>query len=148
MIFWMEIAIRGTSLGGVFVLEPWITPSLFYQFLGVSERYSGAEAINHTALDSLTFCRSLGGKEANRQLRIHWKHFVTEEQIANLAKIGVQSLRIPVADWMFVPYEPFTNGCWDGAIEELDRIIQLCLQYNISALLDLHALRGSQVCHQ
>lgn len=24
--------IRGTSLGGAFVLEPWITPTLFYQF--------------------------------------------------------------------------------------------------------------------
>lgn len=25
---------RGTALGGYMVLEPWITPSLFYQFLG------------------------------------------------------------------------------------------------------------------
>ena len=28
---------RGTALGGWLVLEPWITPSLFYQFLGASE---------------------------------------------------------------------------------------------------------------
>ncbi len=28
---------RGTNLGGWIVLEPWITPSLFYQFLGLSE---------------------------------------------------------------------------------------------------------------
>ena len=27
-------AIRGVNLGGWMVLEPWITPSLFYQFLG------------------------------------------------------------------------------------------------------------------
>ena len=27
----------GTALGGWLVLEPWITPSLFYQFLGKSE---------------------------------------------------------------------------------------------------------------
>ena len=25
--------IKGVGLGGMFVLEPWITPSLFYQFL-------------------------------------------------------------------------------------------------------------------
>jgi glucan 1,3-beta-glucosidase len=27
-------AIVGVNLGGWMVLEPWITPSLFYQFLG------------------------------------------------------------------------------------------------------------------
>jgi hypothetical protein len=26
-------AIQGANLGGWFVLEPWITPSMFYQFL-------------------------------------------------------------------------------------------------------------------
>ena len=29
--------IRGVNLGGWMVLEPWITPSLFYQFLGGNE---------------------------------------------------------------------------------------------------------------
>ena len=28
--------IKGTNLGGLFVLEPWITPSLFYQFLKIN----------------------------------------------------------------------------------------------------------------
>ena len=31
--------LRGTALGGWLVLEPWLTPSLFYQFLGQSERW-------------------------------------------------------------------------------------------------------------
>jgi len=29
-----DFHMRGTSLGGWLVLEPWVTPSLFYQFLG------------------------------------------------------------------------------------------------------------------
>jgi hypothetical protein len=29
--------LTGTALGGWLVLEPWITPSLFYQFLGETE---------------------------------------------------------------------------------------------------------------
>ena len=29
--------IRGVNLGGWMVLEPWITPSIFYQFLGGNE---------------------------------------------------------------------------------------------------------------
>ena len=29
---------------------------------------------------------------------------------------GVETLRIPVADWMYMPYEPFI-GCWDGGTQ-------------------------------
>lgn len=34
----LDFHLRGTALGGWLVLEPWITPSLFYQFLGASEK--------------------------------------------------------------------------------------------------------------
>lgn len=40
--------IRGVNLGGWLVLEPWITPSLFMQFLGGD--------VNTTAFDMYTFC--------------------------------------------------------------------------------------------
>jgi hypothetical protein len=59
-----NMQIRGVNLGGWMALEPWITPSLFYQFLGGNE--------TTTAFDTYTFCEVLGAKEANRQLRIHW----------------------------------------------------------------------------
>jgi hypothetical protein len=49
---------RGTALGGWLVLEPWITPSLFYQFLGASEKW-GDEAPIHVGLDSYTFCTGI-----------------------------------------------------------------------------------------
>lgn len=45
---------------------------------------------------------------------------------------------------MYMPYEPYI-GCMDGALDELDRVIRLCEKYSISILLDLHAMRGSQV---
>jgi glucan 1,3-beta-glucosidase len=135
--------IRGTALGGWLVLEPWLTPSLFYQFLGASKKW-GDEAHKHIGLDSITFCTALGKSEANRQLRNHWKTWVTEDQIKKLADSGVNHLRVPVADWMFLPYEPFV-GCWDGALEELDRVLELCQKYQIKVLIDLHALRRSQV---
>lgn len=134
---------RGTSLGGWLVLEPWITPSLFYQFLGLSREY-GNDAYKHIAIDSFTFCTALPKEEANRQLRIHWKSWVTEEEIAKLAALGIDTIRIPIADWMYMPYEPFI-GCWDGALEELDRVLDLCEKYHLKVLLDLHALRFSQV---
>jgi glucan 1,3-beta-glucosidase len=133
----------GTSLGGLFVLEPWITPSLFYQFLGATDKW-GAAAPNHIGLDSSTFCTALGKEEANIQLRRHWDTWITEDHVFRLSQSGVQTLRIPVGDWMFATYEPYT-GCWDGANEVLDRILRLCEKYNIKVVLDIHAHRDSQV---
>lgn len=134
--------LRGTALGGWLVLEPWITPSLFYQFLGSSAKF-GADAPQHIGIDSYSFCSALGPIEANKQLRRHWQSWVTEEQIANLARTGVETLRIPVGDWMYSPYPPYI-GCMDGALDELTRVLKLCSVYNLTAIIDLHAVRGSQ----
>ena len=94
--------IRGVNLGGWLVLEPWITPSLFYQFLGGDE--------NSTALDMHSFCKVLGPVEGNKQLRRHWDTWVTEAHIEILAKSGaVNSLRLPVGDWMYKPYGSYSE---------------------------------------
>ena len=92
--------IRGVNLGGWMVLEPWITPSMFYQFLGQGE--------GTTAFDTYTFCEVLGAEEANRQLRRHWDTWVTREIIQELADSGaVNSLRLPVGDYMYKSYGPY-----------------------------------------
>lgn len=81
-------------------MEPWITPSLFYQFLGGSE--------TNTAFDIYSFCEVLGPEEGNRQLRRHWDTWVTEEIIKELADSEtVNSLRLPVGDFMYRPYGPY-----------------------------------------
>jgi hypothetical protein len=95
--------IRGVNLGGWMVLEPWITPSLFYQFLGGDE--------TNTAFDTYTFCKVLGAEEANRQLRRHWETWVTEDIIKELASSdAVNSLRLPVGDYMYKPYGPYSKS--------------------------------------
>jgi glucan 1,3-beta-glucosidase len=48
----------GTNAGGWMVLEPWITPSLFYQFLDKGKGTAAA--------DSYTFCEVLGPVEGNK----------------------------------------------------------------------------------
>jgi glucan 1,3-beta-glucosidase len=133
---------RGTNLGGWLVLEPWITPSLFYQFLGAAAKF-GADTPSKVAFDSYSFCIALGKEEANRQLRRHWKTWVTEEQIYNLAQTGIDTLRVPIGDWMLIPYEPYV-GCFDGALDELNRVLDICKQYNMKVFLDIHAMKGAQ----
>lgn len=52
----MSIAKVGTNIGGWQVLEPWITPSLFYRFLGKTK----SEGVG---IDSWTLCEALGPVE-------------------------------------------------------------------------------------
>ena len=143
--------VSGTSLGGWLVLEPWLTPSLFYQFLGSDLRYGPDinKIREKTGMDQKSFCTALGPKEANRQLRRHWKLWLTEQHIADIAQSGATHVRIPVGDWMWEPYDIYDKveggvRCNDGAIEELDRALKLCEKYGMKALLDMHAWVGSQ----
>ena len=94
--------IRGVNLGSWMVLEPWITPSMFYQFLGEGEGTTG--------MDMYGFCKVLGPEEGNKQLRRHWDSWVTKDLISELASTGaVNSLRLPVGDWQFKPYGPYSE---------------------------------------
>ena len=64
-------AMIGTNLGGWQVLESWITPSLFYRFLGKTH----SEGVG---LDMYSFCEALGPEEGNAVLRDHWDTWITE----------------------------------------------------------------------
>ena len=107
--------IRGTSLGSVFVLEPFINPSLFYPFLGNNER-----------VISYSFCDYLGPPEANKRLKKHWVTWVNESTIETLSKSGLNNLRIPVGDYIFIPHGPYAKvvsdnnytTCFYGSIEK------------------------------
>ena len=128
--------IRGVNLGGYMVLEPWITPSLFYQFLN--------QLPEHTAYDMYSFCNVLGPEEANRQLRRHWETWVTEEIIQQLADSGaVNSVRLPVGDFQFVPYGPY-EACVEGGLDYIDLVLDWCYANGITVLMDVHTAIGSQ----
>ena len=132
--------IKGTNLGSLFVLEPYISPSLFYQFLGINDRVVG---------DTYNFCDYLGPKEANRQLRLHWENWVNEEKLNKLKKLGINTIRIPVGDWMFIPYYTYKKEedgikCFDGSIEYLDRIMNHLSVIGVNAIIDLHGVKDSQ----
>lgn len=87
---------------------------------------------------------ALGPVEANKQLRRHWRTWVTEKEIISLKASGLDTLRIPVGDWMYAPYGPFI-GCMDGSLDELNRVLRLCEKHDLKAVLDIHAMKGSQV---
>lgn len=94
--------VRGVNLGGWLVLEPWIRPSLFQQFVGSS----------NPAVDEYTFCQTLGYQNAAAQLEAHWSTWYTESDFADFASYGLNHVRLPIGYWAFDVSggEPFVQG--------------------------------------
>jgi glucan 1,3-beta-glucosidase len=128
-------AATGANAGGWMVLEPWITPSLFYRFLGKDK--------DNTAMDSYTFCEKLGPGEGNKVMRAHWDAWFTEEHIKQLAERKVEIVRLPIGDWTLNPYGPYI-GCMDGAADKIQWFYDTCQKYGLKVLLDVHAMKDSQ----
>lgn len=126
----------GTNIGGWLVLEPWITPSFFYRFLGKTKDEG-------VGMDCWSVCESLGPVEGNKLMRAHWDAWFTENDIKNLADRGVEIVRLPIGDWTLEQYGPYV-GCMDGAAEYIDWMYDVCEKYGIKVLLDVHAMKGSQ----
>eukprot|EP00352_Strombidinopsis_acuminata_P007712 CAMPEP_0176364906 /NCGR_PEP_ID=MMETSP0126-20121128/20106_1 /TAXON_ID=141414 ORGANISM="Strombidinopsis acuminatum, Strain SPMC142" /NCGR_SAMPLE_ID=MMETSP0126 /ASSEMBLY_ACC=CAM_ASM_000229 /LENGTH=122 /DNA_ID=CAMNT_0017721711 /DNA_START=26 /DNA_END=394 /DNA_ORIENTATION=+ len=101
----------GVSIGGWQVLEPWITPSLFYRFLGKTQ----SEGVG---IDQWSFCEALGPEEGNRVLKAHWDAWLTEDHFQQLQDREVELLRLPIGDWTLKPYGPY-EGCTDGAADKI-----------------------------
>lgn len=129
-------AMVGTNLGGAFVLEPWITPSLFYRFLGKTKSQG-------VGIDSYTFCEALGPTEGNAVMKSHWDSWVTDSYMKALADRNVEIVRLPLGDWTLKPYGPYI-GCMDGAAEKIDWVLDTAQKYSIKVLLDVHAVVDSQ----
>ncbi|ORY02208.1 putative exo-beta-1,3-glucanase [Basidiobolus meristosporus CBS 931.73] len=124
--------IRGVNLGGWLLIEPWITPSLFEQFLGKP----------NAAVDEFTFCQYLGKSEAYRQLQLHWGTWVTEVDFQKLANYGLNTVRIPYGYWMVDSREdePYVQGQYPY----LRQAVNWAIKYNMHVLLDLHGAPNSQ----
>ena len=126
---------NGVNAGGWMVLEPWITPSLFYRFLGKTHDEG-------VGIDSYTFCEALGPDEGNKVMRAHWDAWYTEDMIEDLQKKNIEIIRLPIGDWTLNPYGPYV-GCMDGAADKIQWFLDTCDKYNIKVLMDVHAMKDS-----
>ena len=104
-------AMIGTNIGGWQVIEPWITPSLFYRFLGKKH----SEGVG---MDQFTLCKVLGPEEGNAVLREHWDTWITEDTFKQMAAREVEVIRVPIGDWTLKPYGPYI-GCTEGAKDKV-----------------------------
>ncbi|KAJ1931630.1 hypothetical protein EC988_009725, partial [Linderina pennispora] len=125
--------IRGVNLGGLFVLEPWITPSLFAQW---------ANTTNSPVNDEWSYCATLGKDECTRRLHAHWSSWVQESDISQLASLGINTIRVPIGYWALSPV--YTEPYIQGQIPYLKQVLGWASNYGIEVMLDLHGAPGSQ----
>lgn len=127
-----EEPIRGVNLGGWLVLEPWITPSLFYDFLD-DER---------PATDEKLLCAKWGADEARARLKEFRDVWVTEDTFRRLREVGLNTARVPYGYWVFGDAPGFCENV--SSIEYLDLAVDWAEANGINLLLDMHGAKGSQ----
>ncbi|KAI6101447.1 glycoside hydrolase family 5 protein [Pisolithus croceorrhizus] len=129
---WGQDKIYGINLGGLFVLEPFIVPSLFQQYPG--------------SVDEWTLSTLMAADTANgglNQLETHYSTFITEQDIAEIAGAGLNWIRLPIPFWAIEKwdFEPFLEKvCWPYIL----RVLQWARKYGLRVNLDLHTIPGSQ----
>ncbi len=122
--------VRGVNLGGWFVLEPWITPSLFEEW-----------AQSQTVKDEYTFCQTLGKGEAYSRLSNHWNNWITQSDFNQIAQAGLNHVRIPIGYWAVAPLDgdPYVQG----QLQVLDQAIGWARSAGLKVMLDLHGGKTS-----
>jgi len=123
--------VRGVNLGGWFVLEPWITPSIF-------EQWSDGSSVK----DEYTLCHTLGKSKAHSLLSSHWNSWITQDDFQQIASHGLNHVRIPIGYWSVIPVDgdPYVQGAYSVLGQALD----WASGAGLKVMIDLHGAPGSQ----
>jgi len=116
--------IRGTNFGNWLVLEKWMKPDLF--------------ASTHTE-DETWLARKLPQEELAAVMKAHRDTYITEDDFAYVASLGLNFVRLPVPYFVFGDRPPFI-----GCIEYVDKAFDWAEKHGIRLLLDLHTVPHSQ----
>lgn len=117
----MVQTLKGVNLGGWFVLEKWMTPSLF----------AGTKARNEFELSQ--------SKQGRERIKKHHRSFIAKQDLVWLKQQGVEILRVPIGHWTLGG-----DGRYVDATERLDWLMDTSLSLGFKVLLDLHAAPGAQ----
>jgi glucan 1,3-beta-glucosidase len=113
--------VQGVNTGGWFVLEPWITPSLF---------------TGNDAKDEWTLTEQLGKDAAKSKLQQHWNSWITQADFNKMAGAGLNHVRIPIGYWSVIPRDgdPYVQG----AYEKLGEALDWAQSAGLKVMIDLH----------
>lgn len=128
-----QTKIVGASLGNWLLIERWVDEDWFTQTGG------------DDAWDEYSFTKNLGPDKAKSALTDHWNSWVQESDIDTLKSVGINSIRIPVGYWAFVPIkngEPYLAQA--GQTDQIEKVLGWLYDRGMYAMIDLHGMPGSQ----
>ena len=123
----MAERIRGVNLSGWFILEPWVTPSLF----------SATGASNDIELQ-----QALGSTVYNERIREHYETFMSDGDFKRMSAMGLNAVRIPVPWYVFGSQN--RHESYIPCIDYIDRAFEWAEKYGMRVLLDLATVPGGQ----
>jgi len=121
-----DVLLRGCNLGSWLLIEPWM--------IGI-EGDSGIVCEK----DIWDTAKRLGGGERMRAIASFYRNnFISEDDIAMIAKLGLNCVRVPI--WWRAVNDPE----YAGTMRYLDNVVTWCSKYNIYVIIDLHGAPGGQ----
>ncbi|MCH3908012.1 MAG: cellulase family glycosylhydrolase [Sphaerochaeta sp.] len=120
--------IKGVNLGEWLVLERWMDTSVF----------AGTDA-----RDEDTLCRRLQGEEKLERYQHHRDTFITESDIAFIAKCGLNAVRLPVPHFLFGD-DPRYCDPYVPCVSYVDQCFTWCQRYGLGIILDIHTAPDCQ----
>lgn len=120
------VVLKGAALGGMLNMENFITG------------YSGHEHEHRAQMAEV-----MGEEKSNYFFDRLIHYFFTEADAAYFASLGLNCIRIPFN------YRHFIDDMNPSVIKQkgfdlIDRIVNICAQYNLYVVLDMHAVPGGQ----
>ena len=130
-----KIILKGINLGNWLLWETW---------MGFVPEYTDDWAY----FDTLeVFLERFGEEKTNEIIRTFEDNFITEEDIAQIEKLGFNCVRVPFwyRNFMTEDLEWLTENNDDNpGFQKLDWLISICEKYGIYVMLDLHGAPGGQ----
>ncbi len=121
------VRLRGVNLGSWLLMEPWM--------IGI-----GNEQTIESEKDLWDTIRNRFGEDKTRKfIRRFRDTFITEADIASIAALGLNSVRLPV--WWRVTDDPLYG---EENFSRIDQCIEWCRKHGLYVILDLHGAPEGQ----
>ncbi|KAI1141658.1 glycoside hydrolase family 5 protein [Hypoxylon sp. FL0543] len=128
--------VRGVNLGSQFIIEPWMAHDE-WQKMGCG-----------SANDEWQCVQALGQDKADAAFKQHWETWTTQDDITQIKKLGLNTVRIPVGYWIFDDLVYDGEYFPRGGIDYLDKLVGWCADAGIYVIMDLHGGPGAQFPNQ
>jgi len=125
------VVLKGMNLGGLFVMEQWMTP------------YPSSYPDMYSVMSELD--SRFGVTEEQALIRGYQQSWITTQDFVNMKNLGFNVVRVPVWWGNFYPLGNVSNSSWrSDAFTQLDWVVSQAAAQGIYVIIDMHGLVGGQ----